>query len=396
MKRRAIIIVLDSVGVGAQPDAAAYGDDGANTLLHLYLGKQPHLPNLEKRGYLHVVKSTADAAERLQLPELPPVKGAYGRALATAAGKDTTTGHWEIAGAVLHDPMPTYPHGFPAAVLDAFKTQTGRGVLANIPASGTEIIKEYGEAHMKTGDLIVYTSADSVFQIAAHESIVPIDALYRYCQIARNILKGKHAVGRVIARPFEGTSAADFTRTSRRHDYSLEPPVDTMLDNVKATGQPVVSVGKISDIFAARGVTDALASKSNDMGVTQTLAAMDTFQEGLIFTNLVEFDMIFGHRNDADGYASALEAFDKRLPEIEAKMTPSDLLIITADHGCDVYYPGTDHTRESVPVIAYTTTMSGPIELGVRDTFADIGATVCDWLGARLPEAGVSFADRLS
>ena len=386
--KRAILIVLDSVGVGAQPDAAEYGDEGANTLLHLYLKEKPQLPNLERMGLLQVVKSTT--SDKAGLPLLGPVQGAFGRALAKAAGKDTTTGHWEIAGHILNAPFPTYPHGFPEEILIPFREQTKRGVIANVPASGTEIIEKHGAEHMETGDLIVYTSADSVFQIAAHEDVVPIEMLYRYSQIARDLLTGQHAVGRVIARPFTGRPGS-FTRTVRRKDFSLTPSEPTMLDLVKAAGLPVVSVGKISDIFAGRGVTDALVAKENDQGVSVTLEAMRDFDRGLSFTNLVDFDMKYGHRNDSKAYANALEAFDIRLPEIIAALRPDDLLLITADHGCDPNFPGTDHTRESVPLLMLTAAMQGAYEIGVRDTFADIGVTVCDWLGTDRPLSGTSI-----
>lgn len=394
--KRVIINILDSVGCGAQPDAAAYGDEGANTLLHIYQNEKPHLPNLEALGLLSIVRGTASDAERARLPIAPAaITGAYGRALAKAAGKDTTTGHWEIAGAVLTRPFPTYPHGFPAEVLEPFKAKMGRDVLANIPASGTEIIERYGDEHMKTGALIVYTSADSVFQIAAHEDIVPIEALYEYSRIARALLQGDHAVGRVIARPFVGEPGS-FVRTARRKDFSLEPTEPTMLDAISAAGLPVVSVGKISDIFAGRGITDALASKDNDMGMSQTLAAMRDFAGGLIFTNLVDFDMKYGHRNDSKGYAAALEHVDRRLPEILAALKDDDLLVLAADHGCDPFYPGTDHTRESVPVLAATKSLAAPVDIGVRTTFADIGATVLDWLDLPAPAHGKSFGALLN
>lgn len=396
MKRRAILIILDSVGVGAQPDAKAYGDEGANTLLNIYRHMKPELPHLEKLGLLEVVRSTAPDDEALAaLPTSSErIYGAYGRALARAAGKDTTTGHWEIAGAILERPFPTYPEGFPPEIIEPFIEQTGRGVLGNIPASGTEIIETLGQEHMDTGNLIVYTSADSVFQIAAHEDIVPVETLYRYSEIARALLQGEHAVGRVIARPFVGEPGA-FERTARRRDFSLEPSEETLLDKVKASGLPVVSVGKIKDIFAGKGVTDALESKSNDMGVTKTLEAMQNTDQGLIFTNLVDFDMKYGHRNDATGYAKALEAFDTRLPEILAALRPDDLLILTADHGVDPYFPGTDHTRESVPVLCYRSGMDQAIALGVLDTFADVGQTIAQFLDVgRLPN-GSSFLSLL-
>ena len=395
MNKRVILIILDSVGVGAQPDAKAYGDEGANTLLNIYRHMKPELPHMERLGLLEVVRSTADQEALAELPKTKtPIEGAYGRALAKAAGKDTTTGHWEIAGDILERPFPTYPEGFPPEIIDAFEKATGRGVLANVPASGTEIIERLGKEHMETGKLIVYTSADSVFQIAAHEDIVPIEDLYRYSQAARDILTGEHAVGRVIARPFVGTPGS-FERTPRRRDFSLEPTAETMLDKIKAASLTVMSVGKIKDIFAGKGITDALESKNNDMGVTKTLEAMQNVDSGLIFTNLVDFDMKYGHRNDTTGYANALKAFDERLPEVIAEMTDADLLILTADHGVDPFYPGTDHTRESVPVLAYMKNMKEAISLGVRETFADVGQTICDWLEVESLEIGTSFLSLL-
>ena len=294
-------------------------------------------------------------------------------------GKDTTIGHWEIAGHISPKPMPTYPNGFPQDVIDAFSKAVGRGVLCNKPYSGTEVIKDYGEEHMKTGKLIVYTSADSVFQIAAHEDIVPVEELYRYCKIAREILQGEHGVGRVIARPFIGTPG-NFTRTPRRHDFSLVPPL-TMLNQLQEAGKEVLSVGKIKDIFAGSGITDFVYTSGNEEGIERTLENMDREFEGLSFTNLVDYDMLYGHRNDVDGYAKALTYFDQRLPELLGKLRDDDLLMITADHGCDPSTPSTDHSREYTPFIMYGKNAPTGKNFGTRKTFADIGATVLEYFG---------------
>ncbi len=314
--------------------------------------------------------------------------GRYGRLAERSCGKDTTIGHWEIAGLVSPQPLPTYPQGFPLQVLAEFESRTGRGVLCNLPYSGTRVIQEYGDAHMRTGDLIVYTSADSVFQIAAHEEIVPVEKLYEYCRAAREILRGEHGVGRVIARPFVGPAGGQFVRTPRRHDFSLEPPGVTMLDQLSKAGKSVIAVGKIQDIFAGRGITEHVYTGGNEEGIRRTLEYMEQDFEGLCFVNLVDYDMLYGHRRDVDGYAGALTAFDQYLPEIMGKMGPEDLLMITADHGCDpAYTRSTDHTREYVPLLMYGKNVR-PGNLGTRETFADIGATVLHYFGIRQEIAG--------
>ena len=373
MSRRVILIVMDSFGIGEMPDADKYGDAGANTLRSCMSSPYFRAENLKKLGLFNI--DGVDCMEK----EVQPV-GAYARMAEKSKGKDTTIGHWEIAGLVSEKPMPTYPGGFPKEVLDEFSKRTGRGVLCNRPYSGTEVIKEYGDSHVKTGDLIVYTSADSVFQIAAHEDVVPLETLYEYCRIAREILQGEHGVGRVIARPFVGTSG-NYTRTSNRHDFSLLPPKDTMLDNLKAAGLDAIGIGKIKDIFAGKGVTEYTYTTGNADGIEKTLEYMDKEFHGLLFVNLVDFDMLYGHRNDIDGYAKAVAYFDEKLPEIMEKLTDEDILMITADHGCDPgYVVSTDHSREYTPFLLYGKNIQ-PGNLGTKDSFADIGATVLDYLG---------------
>lgn len=386
---RVIIIVLDSVGVGALPDAGKYGDEGSNTLgntAHAVGGLK--LPNLEALGLGNIIEIEG------VLP-LPDPRAFFGKMAEVSAGKDTTTGHWEMMGLYLEKPFPTFPHGFPPEVIKAFEKATGRGVLGNKPASGTAIIDEYGEEHMKTGKLIVYTSADSVFQVCAHEEIVPVEELYRYCEAARNILKGDYAVGRVIARPFIGTPG-HFIRTHRRKDFSLEPPSNTVLDYVKDAGYSVYAVGKISEIFAGRGITKSIHTESNMHGFNMTLKAMEEQNEGIIFTNLVDFDSQYGHRNDPPGYAKALEAVDARLPEVLSKLTDKDVLFITADHGCDPTTPSTDHSREYVPILVYGPSLKKPVSLNTRKTFSDLGKTVADLLGVDAPVHGESFRNILA
>ena len=371
--QRVFVIVLDSYGIGHAPDAAAFGDEGANTLATIRKSKEYHTPNLERLG-LFCIDGVEPAANQ------PPVLGAFGRLTEASQGKDTTIGHWEIAGIISENPLPVYPDGFPAEVLDALTEATGRGILCNLPYSGTEVIRDYGDEHLRTGDLIVYTSADSVFQIAAHEDKVPVEELYRYCETARGMLQGKHGVGRVIARPFTGESG-HFVRTSGRHDFSLLPPSVTMLDQLCAEGKSVVSIGKIRDIFAGRGITEAVTTAGNAEGIQRTLEYLGKDFEGLCFVNLVDFDMLYGHRNDIDGYAKALSYFDERLPEILGKMRPEDILMITADHGCDPGYTvSTDHSREYTPFLMYGEKIV-PKNLGTRKTFADIGATVLQYFG---------------
>lgn len=381
---RVIMIVLDSVGIGELPDAGEYGDKGSNTLGNIVkVCNGMNLPNLSRLGIGKI-----DGIDYLSVPE--HVLGSYGRLEEVSKGKDTITGHWEISGLQLEYPFPTYPDGFPKEVLEEFEKLTGRGVLANCAASGTEIIKEYGEEHMKTGKLIVYTSADSVFQIAAHEEIVPLEELYRICGMAREMLQGEHMVGRVIARPFIG-EPGNFTRTPNRRDFSAEPTSDTLLDVLNKKGLDVVAVGKIEDIFSKKGVTVAEHTKNNMNGVDVTLKFMKQENKGLIFTNLVDFDMLFGHRNNPEGYKQALEEFDNRLPEILSAMKDSDILIITADHGCDPTTPSTDHSREHIPVIIYGKGIRENVNLGTRKTFADIACTIAEVFNAENAFPGQSF-----
>lgn len=384
---RVILVVLDSVGIGALPDAAEYNDEGANTLVHTAEAVGGiNLPNMEGLGLGNL--------DSIPGVEAKPGHGAYGKLKEVSQGKDTTTGHWELAGIILEEPFRTYPDGFPAEVIDAFEQAIGREIIGNVPASGTAIIEELGEEHMKTGKPIVYTSADSVFQIACHEDVIPVEELYDMCRKAREILVGPHAVGRVIARPFIG-EPGNFTRTPRREDFSMEPHKNTMLDLVKAAGQEVMAVGKIEDIYAKRGITQSNHTVANMDSVDATLEFMAQEKPGLIFANLVEFDMTYGHRRNAAGYAQALKDFDQRLPEFFEKMKPEDVLIITADHGCDPTYRGTDHTREYVPVLAYGAMVKEGLDLGVRKSFADLAATITELLGVEQPDDGESFAKEL-
>ena len=371
--KRAIIIVLDSVGAGYLPDARDFNDIGANTLGHIHEAAGLKLPVMRSLG-LGFIPGIGMTGSR-------NAAGAWGRAIEKSRGKDTTTGHWEMAGLVSETPFPLYPDGFPEDVIRRFEEATGRGVIGNKPASGTAILDELGEEHMRTGSLIVYTSGDSVFQIAAHEDIVPVEELYRYCRIAREQLQGKHGVGRVIARPFIGSGKGQFTRTGRRRDFSLEPPKDTLLDTVKAAGMQVKGVGKIEDIFALRGLTASDHAAGNPACIDACLKFMKDPFEGLLFVNLVDFDSSYGHRRDVQGYADALEYFDSRLPEILELMTEDDLLIITADHGCDPTYNGTDHTREYIPILCTAKNIRTCIPLGTRLSYADIAATAAEHLG---------------
>jgi phosphopentomutase len=386
--RRVALIVLDSLGMGEMPDAAAWGDAGADTLGHICESREVSLPNLRGWG-LGNVRALAG------VPPVESPRGSYGRCALRSNGKDTTTGHWEMAGIILETAFPTYPQGFPADVIDRFVAETGvPGILGNYPASGTEIIKELGEEHVRTGKPIVYTSADSVFQIAAHEEIVPVARLYEICEAARNILRGEHEVGRVIARPFLGELGA-FKRTENRHDYAVPPPRDMLLPVLSNAGLDVVAVGKISSIYDAAGVTKELPGKNNDQSIDETIAALEDETRGLVFSNLVDFDMLYGHRRDVEGYARALEHFDSRLPEIEAAMREDDLLIITADHGNDPTYRGTDHTREYAPLLVYGKRARAGVNLGDRGSLADIGQTIADNFGLRLG-AGKSFLGEIS
>lgn len=386
--KRVNLIILDSVGCGDAPDAAAFGDAGSNTLSNTARAvgglKLPHLANL----------GLGNLTDIQGVPPTDQARGAYGRLTEVSAGKDTTTGHWELAGVPLPHPFPTYPDGFPPEIMAEFASQTGRGWLGNYPASGTEIIKELGAEHMESGKLIVYTSADSVFQIAAHEEIVPLEELYRYCQIARDILHGDQAVGRVIARPFIG-QPGHFSRTEHRRDFSLEPPGQTILDVLKAAGKEVMAVGKIEDIFAYRGMTQSNHTGNNMAGVEAIIQFCQTDHDGLIFANLVDFDALYGHRNNPQGYAAALEAFDQRLPEIEAAMQDSDVTIITADHGNDPTVASTDHTRERVPILIFGQAIKPNFNLGTRSSFADLSATIADLLAVPWTGAGDSFASEI-
>ena len=385
--KRVFLIVLDSFGIGAMPDSESFGDVGVNTLASCTTSGKLHIPNMIAAGLGNIDGVTC-------LPKAENPAGAVARLQEASMGKDTTIGHWEIAGLVSPDPLPTYPEGFPEELLAPFRQATGRGVLANAPWSGTAVIDEYGEQHMKTGDLIVYTSADSVFQIAAHEDIVPPEQLYEYCRIARKLLVGKHGVGRVIARPFVGAPGA-FKRTSNRHDFSLEPPKATLLDALTAAGKASIGVGKIYDIFAGVGVGEHVYNKSNANGMEHAMHYADQEFEGLCFVNLVDFDMQFGHRRDIDGYAAALTEFDAWLPGFMAKMGDEDVVMITADHGCDPGYTATtDHTREYVPLLILGKQVK-PVNLGTRTSFADIAATVADMLGVSLDTPGKSFAEEI-
>ena len=382
--KRIFLIVLDSFGIGAMPDAESFGDVGVNTLEACAATGKLHIPNMIAAGLGNIAGVTC-------LPKAENPAGACARLSEASMGKDTTIGHWEIAGIVSPDPLPTYPDGFPEEVMKPFCEAVGRGYMANAPWSGTAVIQEYGDQHVATGDLIVYTSADSVFQIAAHEEVVPLQTLYAYCHIARQQLQGKHGVGRVIARPFVGTSGA-YTRTPNRHDYSLEPPRQTLLDAVKGAGLDSIGVGKIYDIFAGRGTTEHVYNKSNADGMNHTthFAAKDF--HGLCFVNLVDFDMQFGHRRDAEGYAKALNEFDAWLGTFMESLGEDDLVMITADHGCDPAYTATtDHTREYVPLLMLGKGVK-PVNLGTRDSFADIAATVADLLDVKLDTPGESFA----
>lgn len=374
MKKRVFLIVLDSVGIGHAPDAAAFGDEGAHTLRSVSRSPEFHIPTLLKLGI-----GAIDGAE-LPTGDTPPT-AMVARLQEYSRGKDTTTGHWELAGLVSKTPFPTYPEGFPADLIAAFSKATGRGVLCNKPYSGTQVIADYGEEHLRTGDLIVYTSADSVCQIAAHEEIVPPEQLYDYCRIARDIWSGEHAVGRIIARPFTGDHP--FVRTANRRDFSVEPPRDTVLDEVSRSGLDCIGVGKIGDIFAGRGLTETVLTHGNADGMAQTAALTDRDFHGLCFVNLVDFDMLYGHRNDVDGYAAALSAFDTWLADFLPRLRDEDALLITADHGCDPIYPGTDHTREMVPLIVY----GNGIEPGNRGTlpFTAVADLVKSLLGVTVP-----------
>jgi len=386
--KRVFLIVLDSFGIGAMPDSEKFGDMGVNTLASCATSPHLHIPNLIKAGLGNI-----DGVTCLLKTATP--SGAFARLKEASAGKDTTIGHWEIAGIVSDTPLPTYPEGFPEEILEPFRQATGRGVLANAPWSGTEVIERYGDEHLRTGDLIVYTSADSVFQIAAHEEIVPPEQLYEYCRIARRLLEGKHGVGRVIARPFIG-QASHFTRTANRHDFSLEPPKETVLDVLQTAGYATIGVGKIHDIFAGKGISEYVYNKSNADGMRNTEAFAQKEFTGLCFVNLVDFDMQFGHRRDVDGYAKALSEFDAWLGDFLPMLGENDVVMLTADHGCDPAYTATtDHTREYVPLLVLGKSIM-PVNLGTRESFADISATIAELFGVCLDTQGKSFARDIS
>jgi len=385
---RVILIVLDSVGIGALPDADCYGDAGSNTLAHTAQSVGGlHLPHMAAMGLGCIAPIEG-------VPVVEEATGAYGRMAEASAGKDTTIGHWEIAGQVTSTPLPTYPEGFPVDLIRAFERESGRPVIGNRVASGTVIIEALGSEHARTGAVIVYTSADSVFQIAAHEGVVPVEELYAICRTARRLLVGKHNVGRVIARPFVGEPGA-YRRTDRRRDFSAEPPSPTLLDLLVAGGRKVLAVGKIEDIFAGRGITRAVHTHDNMDGLDVTCDMLREHSEGLVFVNLVDFDMRYGHRNNAEGYARALEAVDRRLPNVMALMREGDVLVLTADHGCDPTTPSTDHSREYVPLLVYGAAIRPGVNLGTRSTFADLGATVAEWLSVDPTPYGASFSQLL-
>ena len=381
--KRVFLIVLDSFGIGTAPDSADFGDAGADTLGSIRRSAKFSAENMKKLGLFNIdgIKGGIDAPA-----------GAYARMTERSRGKDTIIGHWEMCGVISEQPLPTFPDGFPEELLEKLSAAWGRGILCNKPYSGTQVIADYGREHIGTGKLIVYTSADSVLQIAAHESVVPIEELYRDCEIAREICRGKYGVGRIIARPFEGEYP--YKRTSRRHDFALEPPHKTTLDLLKNAGLDVIAVGKINDIFAGQGVTDAIKTSGNADGMEKTMALLDRDFHGFAFVNLVDFDMVYGHRRDIDGYAAATAAFDAWLGGFRAKMRPDDLLLITGDHGCDPGFTGTDHTREYTPLLAAGAAVR-PGSLGTRTSFADIGATVADIFGVPNPNAGESMKEAL-
>lgn len=387
MVKRVFLIVLDSVGIGESPDAAAYGDKGSNTLRACWNSGKLQIPNLRELGIFNI------EGVGCGLPSVSPL-GSFARMQEASAGKDTTIGHWEIAGIISSKPMPTYPNGFPEELLAEFSRRTGRGVLCNQPYSGTQVILDYGRQHMQSGDLIVYTSADSVFQVAAHEKIVPPETLYEYCRIARGLLQGEHGVGRVIARPFIG-EYPNFTRTANRHDFSLTPPRDTFLDKLSAAGKATIGVGKIYDIFAGKGISSTSRIQNNDDGMDKTIAHTKEDWNGVCFVNLVDFDMLYGHRNDVAGYTAALNRVDERIGELMPLLGKEDVLMITADHGCDPSTPSTDHSREYTPWLIYGEQIRAGEDLGTLPTFADIGETAAALLGVKAGTDGTSLAGRL-
>lgn len=385
---RIVLIVLDGAGIGEMPDAPEWGDAGSDTLGHILESREVHVPNLQRYGLGNIRPLKG-------ISSLTSPHGSYGRCALRSNGKDTTTGHWEMAGIILEKAFPTYPNGFPPEVIEQFISKTGvPGILGNVPASGTEIIKELGEEHVKTAKPIVYTSGDSVFQIATHEEVVPLRKLYEICETARRLLDGRHRVGRVIARPFLGETGS-FFRTENRHDYAVPPPRENLLVALEDKGLDVVCIGKIASIYDSNGVTQDLTAKNNEQAIDQTINALKAKSRGLIFSNLVDFDMLYGHRRDTEGFARALEHFDSRLPEIESVMNNDDLMIITADHGNDPTFPGSDHTREYAPLLVYGKSAKQGVDLGTRDSLADIGQTIAENFGLGLT-AGQSFLARLS
>ena len=385
--RRIFLIVLDSFGIGELPDAAEFGDVGSNTLRSITKSAQYDTPRMKELGLFNI-----DSIDYMSGVECPT--GSFGRLAEVSKGKDTTIGHWEIAGVISERALPTYPNGFPEELLEEYSRLTGRGILCNKPYSGTEVIKEFGEQHLETGDLIVYTSADSVFQVAAHEETVPVEELYRVCEIARELLQKEHGVGRVIARPFTG-EVGNFTRTPRRHDYSLMPPGTTMLDVLQEAGYATRGIGKIYDIFAGKSISDTIRIQNNVDGMEKVLAMMEEDFKGLCFVNLVDFDMVYGHRNDIDGYAKAATVFDQQLIQMMDKMKDTDIVMITADHGCDPGFAGTDHSREYVPFLVYGKDIKEGVNLGTRSSFADIAATIQDIFDLEQKTAGRSFKDEI-
>lgn len=385
--KRVFLVVLDSVGIGEMPDASNYGDVGSNTIAAAAASPYFNMPNMQDIGLFNIDGVNCR-------PKSGSPKGAFARMTEASCGKDTTAGHWEIAGVQSDTPLPTFPNGFPEKVIAEFEHRTGRKVLCNKPYSGTQVIKDFGLEHLKTGALIVYTSADSVFQVAANETIVPVEELYRYCRIAREMLTGEYGVGRVIARPFTG-EYPNFTRTSDRHDFSVAPPEKTMLDQLSESGKDVIGVGKISDIFAGKGITKSVRTKNNADGITRTIEFTKQEFNGLCFVNLVDFDMLYGHRNDVDGYAKALAEFDKMLPKITENLKNEDILMITADHGCDPSTPSTDHSREYTPLVMFGKQINPGVNLGTRPTFADIGASVLDYFKIEPQIKGKSFLEQI-
>jgi phosphopentomutase len=384
---RILLVVLDGAGIGAMPDAPEWGDAGADTFGHILESRPVRLPNLQRYGLGNIRPLQS-------VPPLDQLSGSYGRCALRSNGKDTTTGHWEMAGIILDHAFPTYPNGFPPPVIDKFVRETSvPGILGNVPASGTEIIKQLGDEHVKTGKPIVYTSADSVFQIAAHEEVIPLERLYEICEIARRILDGEHKVGRVIARPFLGQPGS-FYRTENRHDYAVPPPRENLLPALKDEDLDVVCIGKIASIYDSMGVTEELTAKNNEQSIDQTIKALNDSTRGLIFSNLVDFDMLYGHRRDTEGYAKALEHFDSRLPEIEAAMRDDDVMMITADHGNDPTFRGSDHTREYAPLLVYGKKSRAGVDLGTRESLADIGQTIANNFALKLT-AGTSFLDNI-